>query len=193
MHELLDQVVDLALENAQAQEESKALRIRTPSVTPGPVTASPRTPFAVPPAAKAAVVRQTAVLHGLLDSKAAVVRQTAALHGLPVGHGLAPRSSPTRGLQYGVAKVMPLPLRPLMPSLDDAAEDPTSDFWYLSEFGLVEELRCARDRGNGGPRSGQEAQLVAELKEVMRMAREEREGRTQEVSQSYRDWHWFEP
>ena len=72
-------------------------------------------------------------------------------------------------------------------SNDEGAEE-LSDFWSLGELGMVEELRAARARGEGGSLSGQEAELVAELRAARELARQERASMTK--SQPSTD-KWF--
>ena len=72
----------------------------------------------------------------------------------------------------------------------DEGADELSDFWALGELGMVEELRAARARGDGGPLSGQEAELVAELRAARELARQERASMTKSQPSSER-WFWL--
>ena len=77
---------------------------------------------------------------------------------------------------------------------DEGAEPALGDFEALGEYGIVEELRAARDRGNAaGFISGQEAELVAELRAARLAAQEERKRTKHEAGRSVKEWFWFDP
>jgi hypothetical protein len=70
------------------------------------------------------------------------------------------------------------------------------DFASLGEVGFAEEFRHARERGNSstpsGFSSGQEAELVAELRGVRASAVLERAKR-KAIAGSVKEWFWFDP
>ena len=75
----------------------------------------------------------------------------------------------------------------------EGVEPELGDFDLLGELGMVEELKLSRDRGNATSFiSGQEAELVAELRGVRLAALDER-GARNHTGKSYKEWFWFEP
>ena len=70
--------------------------------------------------------------------------------------------------------------------------DQFGDFLELTtEVGIIQDLKRARDRGDGGAMSGVEAELVYELREAKRLAREEREQWSRPAIKADKGWFWF--
>jgi len=139
--EMLDQIVDLAIENAAAQREGTALRTRSPlSAHMGdqklkygsPVRlpmvhwqSSPPSPFQ--PTGEGRISRRSQPMH----IEAAASREVAWLKFL--------KSNERRSPEPDWSSREPSPTSASIPSV---AGDPTSDFWVLDEFnGILEELR----------------------------------------------------
>ena len=104
-----------------------------------------------------------------------------------------------RGSARGSARGTYRMLRNGWVKLDESELDASGelgDFASLGEVGFAEEFRHARERGNSstpsGFTSGQEAELVAELRGVRASAVLERAQR-KAIAGSVKEWFWFDP